>query len=113
MARKGIGPTHLPGNRHKRGAHHARAETTNDHWIKESVDSGVLPAHEIGALAFGDCENAPGTQFQEKTVLKFEAVDLPLPQLYDYYPFGAPTAGRISVNDRPYWNIWMPRGNPE
>ena len=82
-------------------------------WIKKSVENGVLPAHEIGALAFGDCEGAPGDQFQDKTVFRIEALDLPPPQEHDYYPFGAPTAGRTSVNNRPYWNIWMPRGNPE
>ncbi len=82
-------------------------------WIKKSVENGVLPAHEIGALAFGDCEGAPGSQFHETTVFKFDETELPAAVEHDYYPFGAPTAGRISVNNRPYWNIWMPRGNPE
>ena len=82
-------------------------------WIKKSVENGILPAHEIGALAFGDCDGGPGTQFRETTVFRFDAVDLPLPVEYDYYPFGGPTAGKISVNNRPYWNIWLPRGNIE
>ena len=82
-------------------------------WIKKSVENGILPAHEIGALAFGDCDGEPGTQFRETTVFRFDAVDLPLPVENDYYPFGGPTAGKISVNNRPYWNIWLPRGNIE
>lgn len=80
-------------------------------WILKSVENGRLPAHELGAMSFGNCDGEPGTQFQETTVFRFDEVSISRPIEHDYYPFGGPTAGRLSVNDRPYWNIWLPRGD--
>ncbi len=78
-------------------------------WIRKSIEEGVLPAHEIGDFAFADCSADTAEQFAQTTRLKFDAVDLLPAQEHDYYPFGAPTGGRTSVNDRPYWNIWLVR----
>jgi hypothetical protein len=81
-------------------------------WMKGELRSGQLPALSFGPFTKGEC-SVVHVDLPEREIWRFDfqQQELPPVELRDYYPFGAPTASEISLNERRYWTDWLPRVN--